>query len=103
MLVYNKYCHTIYRAWQRKLHSTVSNNENRAEIYACLWMLISEKDDNKFLKNENSFLSYWNDREEQFVKYYKEEYKDRAGMYVQKTMLNYMYCFRKMGTLLSTV
>ena len=76
------HCHTIYRAWQRKLHSTVSNNKNLAEIYACLWLLISEKDDNKFLKNENSFISYWNDMEEQFVKYYKEKYKDRAGMYV---------------------
>lgn len=81
----------------------MSNNENRAEIYACLWLLINEKDVDKFLKNENSFLSYWNNREEQFVKYYKEEYKDRAGMYVQKIMLNYIHSCRKMGTLLSTV
>ena len=71
--------------------------------YMLVWLLISDKDVNKFLKNENSFLSYWNDREEQFVKYYKEEYKDPAGMYVQKIMLNYMHCFRKMGTLLPAV
>jgi len=58
----------------------VSNNENRAELYACLWLLISEKDTEKFIKNENSFLSYWDKREEQFVKYYKEEYKGRAGI-----------------------
>ena len=70
----------IYRAWQRKLHSVVSNSESRAELYACLWLLISEREVDKFLKNENNFLSYWNEKEEQFVKYYTEEYKDRAGM-----------------------
>lgn len=48
---------------------------DHAEIYACLWLLISEKDVEKFLKNENNFLLYWNKREEQFVKYYIEEYK----------------------------
>ena len=57
----------------------MSNKENRAQIYACLWLLISETDVEKFLKNEHSFLTYWNDEEEQFTKYYKEEYKDRAG------------------------
>ena len=102
MLVYNKYIvilyiHTIYTGHGKG--SCTVHNENRAEIYACLWLLISEKDDNKFLKNENSSISYWNDMEEQFVKYYKEEYKDRAGMYVQQII----HCFRKMGTLLSTV
>jgi len=68
-----------YRAWQRKLRSTVSSEENRALIYACLCLLISEGDVEKFLKNQSTFLSYWSDKEEQFTTYYKEEYKDRAG------------------------
>ena len=49
------YCHTIYRAWQRKLYSLVSDTENRAQIYACLWLLISDTDVKNFLKNENNF------------------------------------------------
>ena len=80
----------------------MSNNENRAELYACLWLLISEKDTEKFIKNENSFLSYWNNREEQFVKYYIEEYKARAGMQCM-CVQNYAKLCRKMGTLPSTV
>ena len=74
------YCNTIYRAWQRKLYSIVSDTENRAQIYACLWLLISDTDVKNFLKNENNFLSYWSKREEQFVKYYVEEYKEGADM-----------------------
>ena len=38
----------IYRAWQRKLHHLVQNEEHRAEIYSCLWMLISEQEKKKF-------------------------------------------------------
>lgn len=34
-------------------------------------------------KEWGQLLLYWNRREEQFVKYYIEEYKDRAGIYVQ--------------------
>ena len=68
-----------YRAWQRKLRSTVSSEENCALIYACLCLLISKGDVEKFLKNQSTFLSYWSDKEEQFTTYYKEEYKDRAG------------------------
>jgi len=65
-----------HRAWQRKLRSTINNDENRTMIYACLCLLISEGDVEKFLTNESTFLAYWSDKEEQFTKYYKEEYKD---------------------------
>jgi len=57
----------------------VSNEENRALIYACLCLLLSEGDVEKFSKNESIFLAYWSDKEDQFTTYYKEEYKDRAG------------------------
>lgn len=72
--------HVYYRAWQRKLHSLVKNKDHQAELYACLWMLISEQDENTFLKNQDTFLSYWHNKEPEFVTYYQHEYMDRAGL-----------------------
>jgi len=46
----------------------VSNKENQAQIYACLWLQISETDIEIFLKNKHNFLTYWNDEEEQFTR-----------------------------------
>ena len=41
------------RAWQRKLYSEVKNDQNRAQMYACLSMLISEQD--VFKKSRNVY------------------------------------------------
>ena len=57
----------------------MKNKEHQAEIYACLWMLISEEDENNFLRNQDTFLSYWHDKEPDFVAYYRQEYLERAG------------------------
>ena len=74
------YAHNLCRAWQRKLHSVVKNDESRAQIYACLSMLISEQDVTTFLTNQDMFISYWQNREPEFTKYYQKEYSNRAGM-----------------------
>ena len=79
MHIHYSYILIIYRAWQRKLHNTVTDNEHRVQIYACLWMLINEQDVNSFIQKQETFLSYWQEKEAQFVNYFKEEYQDRAG------------------------
>ena len=71
---------SISRAWQRKLYSEVKDNENRAQMYACLSLLISEQDVATFLKNQEMFTTYWRAREPEFIKYYEKEYRYRAGM-----------------------
>ena len=75
-LSFNSYLH---RAWQRKLYSVVKNQEYQAQMYACLWMLISEQDETKFLHNHDTFLSYWQEKEPEFVAYYRQEYYERTG------------------------
>ena len=77
----------IYRAWQRKLHHLVQNEEHRAEIYSCLWMLISEQEKKKFHEMQDLFVSYWQDRETKFVTYYQKEYSNRAGILQQNTSI----------------
>ena len=69
----------ICRAWKRQVYKTVKKQEHQAQIYACLWMLINEPDKNTFVKNQDTFLSYWETKEPQFVTYYKQEYFPRVG------------------------
>ncbi|XP_065902011.1 uncharacterized protein [Dysidea avara] len=66
------------RAWQRKLYHLVRKEEHRAEMYACLWMLIAEQDINKFLELQCLFVSYWEEKEHQFLTYYLKEYSNRT-------------------------
>lgn len=79
-------CVCITRAWQRKLYSEVKNDENRAQMYACLSLLISEQDVATFLKNQEMFTTYWQTREPGFIKYYEKEYSNRAGMVVKTSL-----------------
>lgn len=55
-----------------------------------------------FSKNENNFLSYWNEKEDEFVKY-SVEYKDRAGMQVAVQNLKIKTCLYICSTLLLAV
>lgn len=71
---------TLYRAWQRKLYNLVQKEEHRAEMYACLWMLIAEQDKHKFQELQELFVDYWKAMETQFVAYYQKEYSNRTGM-----------------------
>ena len=48
-------------------------------MYACLRMLMQEQDVQNFLKRQNTFISYWQPQEQDFVTYYKQEYSTRAG------------------------
>ena len=59
----------LCRAWQRKLHNLVSKDEHRAEMYACLWMLIAEQDKHKFQELQELFVNYWEAKETQFIAY----------------------------------
>lgn len=70
----------LYRAWQRKLHNVVQKEEHRAEMYACLWMLIAEQDKNKFQELQDLFVNYWEGKETQFITYYQKEYSNRTGV-----------------------
>ena len=85
MIVYTNACglyiymYTFYRAWKRQLYKVVRNQKHQAEIYACLWMLMSQLHQASFVQNQATFLSYWQDKEPQFVSYYKQEYLERAG------------------------
>ena len=69
----------LYRAWQRKLYNLVQKEEHRAEMYACLWMLIAEQDKHKFQELQDLFLNYWEDKETQLIAYYQKEYSNRTG------------------------
>ena len=86
-IYYNNYLFLLlHRAWQRKLYQLVKNEEHRAELYACLWMLIAEQDSNKFLELHSLLISYWEDKEPQFLTYYKNEYSNRAGVHIHTCM-----------------
>ena len=67
------------RAWQRKLHALVKDPEQKANIYACLWIMINEQDVDKFKENESTFIDYWSSRQKKFIEYYQSEYKTKAG------------------------
>ena len=75
-----------HRAWQRKLYHLVRKEEHRAEMYACLWMLIAEQDINKFLELQCLFVSYWEEKEHQFLTYYLKEYSNRTGIHIRMGM-----------------
>jgi hypothetical protein len=70
----------------------VKSKDHQAELYACLWLLISEQDEKIFLQNQDTFLSYWQKKEPEFVKYYRNEYLDRQGFFVYGySRNNYVY------------
>ena len=99
--VQNIYIHNLSRAWQRKLHSVVKNDESQAQMYASLSMLISEQDVATFLTNQEIFISYWQDREPEFTQYYQKEYSNRAGMVGIRQTINLKQVltpFREVGS-----
>ena len=53
--------------------------EQKANIYACLWTLVNEQDEEKFKENEETFTKYWSTRQPKFIEYYNSEYRPRAG------------------------
>ena len=69
----------LYRAWKRKLYNLVSKDEDRAEMYACLWMLIVEQDKHKFQELQGLFVNHWEAKETEFIAYYQKEYSHRTG------------------------
>ena len=44
-----------FRAWQRKLNALVKDLQQRAHMYACLWMLINEESKEKFYERLHIF------------------------------------------------
>ena len=71
--------HVACRAWQRKLHSLVTDDAHKAEIYKYLWMLLTEGDKQVFSENLRSFLQYWESREPKFTSYFRQNYVSRYG------------------------
>ena len=70
-----------YRAWQRKLHALVKDPQNKAEIYACLWMLLNEDSVEKFEENQSLFIQYWSDKQHKFTEYNRSQYSQRASIH----------------------
>ena len=64
----------------------MKNDENRAQMCACLSLLISEQDVATFLNNQEMFTTYWEAREPEFINYYEKEYSNRAGMVVKTSL-----------------
>lgn len=87
----------------------MKNQEHQAQMYACLWMLISEQDESKFLHNQDTFMSYWQEKEPEFVAYYRQEYHDRTGLktplhILAALVIQYVLLFcREMGTVSSQI
>ena len=71
------------RAWQKKLHALVKDSQMRAEVYACLWMLMNEEYVERFLERQQLFISYWTGQLPRFIEYYENTYRSRAGTYIK--------------------
>jgi hypothetical protein len=69
----------VDRAWQRKLHALVNDQKQRAEMYACLCMLMNEEDSAIFYENQDVFLEYWREKQPKFIQYYEAEYVPRTA------------------------
>ena len=77
------------------------NPEHQAQIYACLWMLMAEKENSSFLQNQQMFVSYWESTESQFTVYYRQEYQPRAGnLTAIITVYDFSNTHRKVGPVL---
>ena len=68
-----------FRAWQRKLNALVKDLQQRAHMYACLWMLINEESKEKFYERLHIFISYWCEKQPKFIEYFEAEYTPRTG------------------------
>ena len=73
------YLYKTFRAWQRKLKALVKDSEQKANLYACLWILMNEEDSDTFKDKEETFTTYWSTRQPKFIEYYNNEYRSRAG------------------------
>lgn len=68
-----------YRAWQRKLHAFVANDMHKAEIYKCLWTMMSEVDPGAFDTKMEAFLKFWESKEAKFIAYFRSHYLERKS------------------------
>lgn len=57
----------------------MKEKEQKAELYACLWMLMNEEHRVIFHDRQKTFLEYWSEKQHQFVHYYEAEYATRIG------------------------
>ena len=64
----------MYRAWQRKLYSLVSSDDNQKQLYKYLYLLITTTDPAKFQQCLDAFVSSWASKEEKFVDYFQSTY-----------------------------
>lgn len=70
----------LNRAWKNKLRTV--KPENQVEIYQILSILATEIDPSVFEKRMNSFIQIWMPVEPDFVKYFMQNYQNRAGSYI---------------------
>lgn len=57
----------------------VKDDQHKAEIYKCLWLLLTEKDPDIFQKELETFISLWQEREPKFISYFQTYYTKRTG------------------------
>ncbi len=69
----------ICRAWQKRLHALVKNEDHRAEIYKFLLILMTEEDIAVLTTNIDLFMDFWEPQQPKFVAYFREFYANRTG------------------------
>lgn len=71
------YMYYFNRAWKKHLRSVTKDNQ--LPIYQTLCILEAEVDIAEFEFKMSQFISHWELKETEFIKYFKEYYKERAG------------------------
>ena len=79
--VYFNFYHT-HRAWQKKLHTLVSSDEHKAEMYKYLHILMTTLDPTTLQDDLKAFMTLWQKKEPLFVTYFNQNYANRVGKYL---------------------
>ena len=71
----------IHRTWQKKLHTLVSSDEHKAEMYKYLHILMTTLDPATLQDDLKAFMTLWQKKEPLFVTYFNQNYANRVGKY----------------------
>ena len=77
----------LHRAWKNKLRAVAALNQN--ELYQTLCILQSEMDVNIFQTRATQFVKVWSSQEPSFIKYFTDNYLNRAGNFLHVSSKNH--------------
>ena len=84
----------------------MTDDVHKAEMYKYLWMLLTEGDKQVFSENLQSFVQYWESKEQKFTAYFRQNYASRCGKEQCRgdvlLLTNEFAEYRKMGSFLSS-